>query len=95
MKADTLLERIVDGRTDLVWDHIAQGHPATARAADGRPLVQWCAYYGENGDSPLSWASWYARPDSILRRLCYGTFTIHPDRMPMQAAILGRPRGQR
>ena len=39
--------------------------------------------------TPLSWASWYVRPDSILKRLCYGTFTIHPDRMPMQTALLG------
>jgi ankyrin repeat protein len=27
-----------------------------------------------NGDSPLSWASWYARPRSIIRMLCYGQF---------------------
>jgi len=27
-----------------------------------------------NGDSPLSWASWYLRPRSILRKLCYGEF---------------------
>jgi ankyrin repeat protein len=47
-----------------------------------------------NGDTPLTWASWYARPDSILRRLCYGPFTIHPDRQPMQLALLGRPHGR-
>jgi uncharacterized protein len=44
-----------------------------------------------NGDTPLCWASWYARPDEILRRLCYGNFTVHPDRVPMQVALLGRP----
>jgi len=44
-----------------------------------------------NGDTPLSWASWYVRPDAILRRLCYGKFSIHPDRIPMQMALLGRP----
>ena len=33
-----------------------------------------------NGDSPLSWASWHLRPDSILRRLCYADFSIHPSR---------------
>jgi ankyrin repeat protein len=33
-----------------------------------------------NGDSPLSWASWHTRPDSILRKLCYGEFRIRPDR---------------
>lgn len=27
-----------------------------------------------NGDSPLSWASWYTRPRSIIRMLCYGGF---------------------
>ena len=31
------------------------------------------------GDTPLSWASWHLRPPSILRLLCYGSFTIHPD----------------
>ena len=226
MESETLVDRIVDGRTDLVWDYIAQGRPATAVDADGVPLVRWCAYYGDvsamrflfdkgesltslgenlglcgaafhghwrlceflieqgadvngaeedtgetplhaalctpyrtahdlvlrvllgrggdpcrvtkpgvatgafmrdcrtkgetplhraaafgsedsidlligagaardvgdmNGDTPLSWASWYVRADSILRRLCYGPFTIHPDRRPMHAALLGRP----
>lgn len=226
MTRENLLERIVDGRTDLVWDYLAEGHPATALARDGMPLVRWCAYYGDvsamrllldrgeslssleenyglqgaafrghwqlceflieqgadvngvaedtgetplhaalctprrsahdlvlrvllarggdphratkpgattgafmrdcrtkgetplhraaafgseetidlllgagasreakdvNGDTPLSWASWYARPDSILRRLCYGAFTIHPERTPMREALLGKP----
>lgn len=27
-----------------------------------------------NGDSPLSWASWYLRPRPIIRLLCYGQF---------------------
>ena len=229
MKSAELLERIVDGRTDLVWDYLAQGPAATALADDGVPLVRWCAYYGDvsairflldrgeslsslgenhglhgaafhghwqlcefviehgadvsramedtgetplhaalctpsrsahdivvrvllahgadphrvtkpgattgafmrdcrtkgetplhraaafgsedaidmligagaardakdvNGDTPLSWASWYVRPDSILRRLCYGRFTIHPDRPTMQAALRGKPHMQ-
>ena len=226
MKATPMLERIADGRTDMVWDHIARGQAATAQTRDGTRLVQWCAYYGDvsairflishgekltslghdlglhaaafhghwrlcefliesgaevnaaaddtgetplhsalctpnrvahdivvkvllahganpncptkpsvetgdfmrdcrtkgetplhraaafgtestidlllgagafreakdaNGDTPLGWASWYARPDSILRRLCYGTHSIHPDRVPMQTALLGQP----
>ena len=33
-----------------------------------------------NGDSPLTWASWHLRPDPILRKLCYGDFSIHPAR---------------
>ncbi len=32
-----------------------------------------------NNDSPLSWASWHLRPASVLRLLCYGRFSIHPD----------------
>ena len=31
-----------------------------------------------NGDSPLGWASWYGRPNSILRLLLYGEFSIRP-----------------
>jgi hypothetical protein len=42
-----------------------------------------------NGDTPLSWGSWYARPDAILRRLCYGRFSIRPDRKSMAANLLG------
>jgi len=44
-----------------------------------------------NGDSPLSWASWYARPDSILRKLCYGDYRIHPKRRSMKANLAGEP----
>jgi ankyrin repeat protein len=32
-----------------------------------------------NGDTPLAWASWHLRPPAVLRRLCYGKHTIHPD----------------
>lgn len=44
-----------------------------------------------NGDSPLAWASWYLRPDTILRRLCYGPFSIRPDRRGMTSDLLGEP----
>ncbi len=33
-----------------------------------------------HGDTPLSWASWHLRPDAVLRLLCHGPFTIHPER---------------
>jgi hypothetical protein len=207
--------RIRDGRTDLVFDHVGAGHPASATDDRGVPLVRWCAYYGDvsavrflqaqgvppealgenlglndaafhghwqlcqfllelgadvnlaiadtgetplhsalckanrpaydlvvrvllshganpnvatrpgietgafmrdsrtrgetplhraaafgsadviqllldagapidaqdaHGDSPLAWASWHLRPDAILRKLCYGPFSIRPDR---------------
>ncbi len=32
-----------------------------------------------NGDTPLTWASWHLRPAAVLRKLCYGDFSIHPD----------------
>jgi ankyrin repeat protein len=44
-----------------------------------------------NGDSPLSWASWYLRPDPILRMLCYGDFCVRPNRRSMAAYLLGEP----
>lgn len=210
-----MLEKIIDGRTDLVFDYLEAGHPPNSTDPDGVSLIRWCAYYGDvsavryllakgeslsslgenydlngaafhghwrlcqflleqgadpnhplpdsgevplhaalckphhpayplvvqvllahgadpnratrsgvetgcfmrdsrtkgetplhraaafgsedtirrlldagakrdardtNGDSPLTWASWYLRPDAILRLLCYGDFFIHPDR---------------
>jgi uncharacterized protein len=45
-----------------------------------------------NGDSPLSWGSWYARPDCVLRKLCYGDFSIRPEKQSMAANLLGKPR---
>jgi ankyrin repeat protein len=42
-----MLEQIADGRTDLVFDFLAQGHPATAADTTGVSLMQWCAYYGD------------------------------------------------
>lgn len=54
-----------------------------------------------NGDTPLSWASWHCRPDSILRLLLFGPHRIHPDRdsagdhgwgtSAMQRYLLGGP----
>lgn len=220
-----MIARIANGRTDLVLDHIAQGHPASATDQNGVALIQWCAYFGDvsavrillangediqslgtgalndaafhghwrlcqflveqgadtnaalpetgetplhaalctpertahdlvlrvllangadpnrkttpgvetqgfmrdcrtkgetplhraaafgteetiqllldagarvdakdvNGDSPLSWASWYTRPDPILRKLCYEEFFVRPDRKSMKAYLLGTP----
>ena len=44
-----------------------------------------------NGDSPLSWGSWYARPTAILRKLLYGNFRIHPNHTGMAANLQGGP----
>jgi uncharacterized protein len=221
-----MLDRIADGRTDLVFDYLSEGHAADSKDKDGVSLIRWCAYYGDvsairfllangesletlgdnfglsgvafhghwqlcqflmengadvnhadpdtgetplhaalcttsrlardlvvkvllaaganpncvtkesvetgafmrdcrtkaetplhraaafgteetvqllldagaaidakdmNGDSPLSWASWYTRPDSILKKLCYGDFSIRPGRLSMDAYLLGKP----
>lgn len=42
-----MLDRIVDGRTDLVFDYLANGHPADATDSAGVSLIKWCAYYGD------------------------------------------------
>ena len=44
-----------------------------------------------NGDSPLTWASWYLRPDPILRQLCYGPWKVREGRKSMRANLLGEP----
>jgi ankyrin repeat protein len=44
-----------------------------------------------NGDTPLSWTSWYGRPTPVLRELLYGNFRIHPQNQPMPANLLGKP----
>jgi len=42
-----MLERIADGRTDLVFETLAEGNPADSADAGGVSLIQWCAYYGD------------------------------------------------
>ena len=45
-----------------------------------------------NGETPLSWASWYARPIPILRKLLYGPHRIRPDYGGgMEANLQGKP----
>ena len=41
------LEQISDGRTDQVFDYVAEGHAANSTDAGGVSLIQWCAYYGD------------------------------------------------
>jgi len=188
-----MLDEIVDGRTDLVFEYCAAGHSASSTDKDGVSLLQWCAYYGDvsamklllangaqmkslgenlglnaasfhghwrlckfvlergadvnateadtgetalhaalsqtnrlahnlvvkvllahganpncatkkdvetgafmrdcrtKGETPLSWASWYARPIPILRKLCHGPHRIRPDYSSMAASLLGKP----
>jgi ankyrin repeat protein len=44
-----------------------------------------------NGDSPLTWASWHLRPDSVLRKLLYEDFSIRPARRTMDEYLMGTP----
>lgn len=41
------MQKIADGRTDLVFDYVTGGHSASAKDRDGVSLIQWCAYYGD------------------------------------------------
>jgi ankyrin repeat protein len=42
-----MIERIANGRTDLVFDYLAQGHAADSVDGGGVSLIQLCAYYGD------------------------------------------------
>lgn len=44
-----------------------------------------------NGDTPLSWGSWHRRPDSLLRRLSYGPYSIRAGRKSMEEYLRGEP----
>jgi hypothetical protein len=42
-----VIDRIQDGRTDLVFDYVGAGNPATSKDSQGTSLIGWCAYYGD------------------------------------------------
>jgi len=42
-----MLDRISDGRTDLVFDYLSQGHAANSKDENGVSVIKWCAYYGD------------------------------------------------
>jgi len=42
-----MLDRIVDGRTDLVFEFVAGGNAATSTDSAGTPLIRWCAWHGD------------------------------------------------
>jgi ankyrin repeat protein len=55
-----LFDKIINGRTDLIFKYLGEGHPPTSKDNRGVSLMQWCAYYGdvsgikyliENGES--------------------------------------------
>jgi uncharacterized protein len=61
--SQTTLDRITDGRTDLVFEYLSAGHAADSADSDGVPLIRWCASYADvsairfllaSGESPAS-----------------------------------------
>lgn len=42
-----MIDRIIDGRTDLVLDFLEAGFPADSKDDHGVSLIRWCAYYGD------------------------------------------------
>jgi len=42
-----MLERIADGRTDLVFDLVEYGYQVDSKDAHGVSVINWCAYYGD------------------------------------------------
>ncbi|MEK7257645.1 MAG: ankyrin repeat domain-containing protein, partial [Bacteroidota bacterium] len=42
-----MLNRIADGRTDLVFEYISAGNAANSSDPNGVSLIKWCAYYGD------------------------------------------------
>jgi ankyrin repeat protein len=42
-----MLDRIRNGRTDLVFEHLARDGRPDAQDSGGVPLIRWCAYYGD------------------------------------------------
>lgn len=45
--AENILNKITAGRTDAVFEYLAQGQMASSKDAHGVSLIQWCAYYGD------------------------------------------------
>ena len=45
--SQSILARIEEGRTDLVFDYLAAGNPATSMGNGDVSLIRWCAYHGD------------------------------------------------
>ncbi len=45
--ASSILERISDGETYLVFDYVDAGHSADTEDGGGVSLIKWCAYHGD------------------------------------------------
>lgn len=47
MSIGGIIQKLADGRTDLVHDLVPSQLSATKVDPNGIPLIQWCAYYGD------------------------------------------------
>ena len=47
MSLGGIIQKLADGRTDLVFDLVPAKISATATDPHGTPLIKWCAYYGD------------------------------------------------
>ena len=45
--SNSIIKQIIDGRTDLVFDYLAEGHAATSTDKDGVSFINCCAYFGD------------------------------------------------
>jgi len=52
---DRLLEELAEGRTELVFDLIAQGRPAGTKDEKGVSPIQHCAFYGDVSAIKFLW----------------------------------------
>ena len=42
-----MVQRIRDGRTDLIFEYLEEGGSITEKDTTGHTLLNWCAYYGD------------------------------------------------
>ena len=47
MSRGGIIQKLADGRTDLVFDLVPVKMSATDTDPNGTPLIKWCAYYGD------------------------------------------------
>jgi ankyrin repeat protein len=45
--AKMILDRILNGRTDLVFEYLERGYPLAVKDSEGASLLQRCAYHGD------------------------------------------------
>jgi uncharacterized protein len=94
----SIIKQITDGRTDLVFDYLAEGHAATSTDKDGVSLIKWCAYFGDvsaikfllaNGESIQSLGDNLDLNGAAFHG--HGDFYVRPKRRSMAAYLLGEP----